>query len=188
MVGITRTLDATCAANATACAKFMTDLSKNLIASENCGAEFQANDPAIVDTYNAMRAYLPIYSASCLRDPETNAYCYASAVTNMTSPANTYVYFLPLNQSLPGSSIPACNWCLQQTMAIYQDATADRNQLISLTYVSAAKQINTICGPAFVNESLAEEITSFAHRVLGDMKSVSLTTILSAFVAALWLI
>ncbi|KAL2201008.1 hypothetical protein P885DRAFT_65309 [Corynascus similis CBS 632.67] len=157
LVGITRTLDATCAANATLCTSYLNQLAQNLTAPENCGTDFELGQSTVVDIYNAMIAYAPIYSTGCLRDPDTGAYCYATAVTNLTNPSAIYIYFLPLNKTLPGTTVPTCGYCLQQTMALYQAATADRRQMVVNTYVSAAKQVNTICGPDFVNETLAAE-------------------------------
>ncbi|KAL2016744.1 hypothetical protein VTK56DRAFT_3133 [Thermocarpiscus australiensis] len=164
LVSITRTLDATCAADAISCNDYMQELAGNLVRDENCGLDFRRGDPAVVDAYVAMRAYAPVYSAGCLKDPDTGAYCYARAVTNATNPSATYFYFLPLNQTLPGSTVPACDDCLRQTMALYQAATADRRQMIAATYVAAARQVNTICGPGFVNESLAAEVISSGGR------------------------
>jgi hypothetical protein len=162
LVGITRTLDATCAANVTFCTSYLKQLAQNLTAPENCGVDYNRGLSTIVDAYNGMVAYAPIYSAGCLRDPETGAYCYANAVTNRTNPSSTYIYFLPLNSTLPGATVPACGYCLERTMAIYQAATADRTQLIANTYVTAAEQVNVICGPDFANETLAEVPTSSA--------------------------
>ncbi|KAH6850030.1 hypothetical protein B0I37DRAFT_102812 [Chaetomium sp. MPI-CAGE-AT-0009] len=162
LVGITRTLDATCAANVTFCTSYLKQLAQNLTAPENCGADYNRGLSTVVDAYNGMVAYAPVYSAGCLRDPETGAYCYANAVTNRTNPSSTYIYFLPLNSTLPGATVPACGYCLQRTMAIYQAATADRTQLIANTYVTAAEQVNVICGPDFANETLAEVPTSSA--------------------------
>ncbi|KAK3302425.1 uncharacterized protein B0T15DRAFT_496889 [Chaetomium strumarium] len=174
-VSITRTLDATCAANVTLCNDYMQQLAQNLTKPENCGADFEREQPAVVDAYLAMAAYAPVYSAGCLKDPDTGAYCYANAVTNGTNYSTTYFYFLPLNRTLPGSTVPACGDCLQQTMAQFQAATADRRQMIARTYVEAAKQVNTICGPGFVNESLAAEVIPASGAVSGRVAMRSST-------------
>ncbi|KAL2255209.1 hypothetical protein VTK26DRAFT_3864 [Humicola hyalothermophila] len=160
LVSITRTLDATCAADVTRCTTYMNELAQSFIAAENCGVDFERGVATVVDAYEAMRAYAPIYGAGCLKDPETSAYCYANAVTNRTNPSMTHIYFLPLNKALPGATVPTCNYCLQQTMAIFRAATADRGQAIADTYVDAAEQVNTMCGPDFVNENLAPEISA----------------------------
>ncbi|SPQ22845.1 4c2db6b6-49bb-4660-b602-14764f04f563 [Thermothielavioides terrestris] len=186
LVGITRTLDATCAANATFCSQYLAQLAQKLIEDDNCGADYKSGQATVVDAYNEMMAYAPVYSAGCLKDPNTGAYCYANAVTNQTNPSSAYFYFLPLNQSLPGTTVPACNDCLKQTMAIYQAATADRRQLIVNTYVAAAKQVNTVCGPGFVNESLAAEVIPSAAVL--SRPSTWLAAALPLLVVTLWLV
>ena len=39
-------------------------------------------------------------------------------------------------------------------MAVFQSSTANRKQPIAYTYQTAAQQIETICGPGFVNDTL----------------------------------
>ncbi|KAM7192682.1 hypothetical protein V8F20_008745 [Naviculisporaceae sp. PSN 640] len=160
LVSITQVLDASCAANATFCSEYMTDLANKMVLDENCGGDYELGNSVVVKAYLAMLAYAPVYTASCLKDPETSMYCFANAVTNVTNRSNPYFYYLPLNRSLPGSTIPTCNKCLQNTMSVFHSATADRKQQIANTYVSAAEQVNTICGPDFVKEELAVEASS----------------------------
>lgn len=136
----------------------MNDLAKNLTDSSNCGDDFELGNSVVVQAYLAMVSYQTVYSSTCLKDSGTAMYCYANAVTNLTTPSNVYFYYLPLNISLPGSSIPACSWCLERTMGIFQSASANRKLPISDTYVSAAKQVNAICGPEFVNDTLPNAI------------------------------
>lgn len=114
----------------------------------------------MVDSYVAMLSYQTLYSATCLKDPESSAYCFASAVTNLSTPSNVYFYYLPLNVSLPGSSTPSCNWCLENTMYIFQSAASNRALPIASTYVSAAQQVNTICGPNFTNSTLPNAVVA----------------------------
>jgi hypothetical protein len=154
LVSITQVLDATCAANVTFCTQWLGSLAANLTAQENCGADFDLGNSIVVQAHLAMTAYPTLYSASCLQDPDTSMYCFANAVTNLTTPSNVYIYYLPLNISLPGSSIPSCSRCLQQTMAVFQSSAANRKQPIAYTYQTAAQQIETICGPGFVNNTL----------------------------------
>ncbi len=186
LVSITRTLDATCAANATSCSAYISQLARNMTASGNCGSEFDRGQSVVVSIYQEMAAYAPIYTASCLKDPDTGAYCYANAVTNLTNPSTTYFYFLPLNKTLPAAAVPACNYCLQQTMALYQAATADRRQMIANTYVSAAQQVNIICGPGFVNETLSA--VAIASAALLSTPATWLVTALPMLAAALWFV
>ena len=121
----------------------------------------------VVQAYLGMISYPTLYSTTCLQDPETSSFCFANAVTNYTTPSNVYVYYLPLNISLPGSSIPSCNWCLQQTMAVFQAASANRKLPIAYTYLGAAQQVDTICGPGFVNDTLpAATVSNAAPRFI----------------------
>jgi hypothetical protein len=125
---------------------------------ENCLQDYELGNPLIRDSYTSMVAYAPVYTAGCLKDPNTSAYCFANAITNTSNPSMMYVYNLPLNMTLPGSTIPSCSQCLQQTMMVYHTASANRKQPIAYTYASAARQINTLCGPEFVNETLPAEM------------------------------
>jgi len=180
-VSITQVLDASCAANSTFCADYLTNLANNMTSLDNCGDDYNLGNSVVVKAYLAMLAYSPVYTATCLKDTETAMYCFANAVTNLTNPTNTYFYYLPLNKTLPGSSVPACNRCLQQTMNVFQTATADRKQQIASTYGTAAEQVNTICGPNFANESLAEPLASSAgpRNIPGGRPSVWLLGTLS---------
>ena len=187
-MSITRTLDVTCAANVTACSAYMGRLAQDFTAPENCGPDWERGNSAVVAAHKAMLAYAPVYGAGCLRDPETSAYCYANAITNSTT-GNTYIYFLPFNKTLPGSTVPSCGYCTQQTMNLFQVATGDRRQLIANTYTSAAKQVNLVCGPNFVNETLAAEVipNSSGARNRGLESSTLLATSVSLMVAFMWL-
>ena len=52
---------------------------------------------------------------------------------------------------MPASSLPTCNDCLKNTMAVFAAAASNKSQPLSLDYVNAAQQINLDCGPGFVN-------------------------------------
>lgn len=114
------------------------------------------------EAYLGLVSYPVLYSATCLKDPDTNIYCFGNAVTNQTNPTETYIYYLPLNNSLPGGTVPVCGSCLQDTMAIYHVATSNRHQPIAYTYQSAADQVDMLCGPSFANQTLPNEIVSSA--------------------------
>lgn len=138
----------------------MDKAAKNLTSSDNCEAEWNEGLSTVMQAYRGLMAYEMMYTATCLQDPDDEDYCFASAVTNTSTPSDTFLYFLPYNLSLPGSSTPSCNWCIQETMGVFHSATADRRQLIATTYENAARQVNTICGSDFVNGTLAEESVS----------------------------
>jgi hypothetical protein len=180
LVSTTQVLDATCHSNLTYCNGYLSDLAKTLIQPENCGADYTAGNPIARNAHIALTAYAPVYNAGCLKDPQTSMYCYANAITNFSNPANVVVYYLPLNISLPSTIIPTCSSCLQQTMAVFQAATANRKQFIANNYQSAAQQINLMCGPGFVEEQLAAEITSGALKSYGGGSPFLMLAISSA--------
>jgi hypothetical protein len=132
----------------------MQSLANNLTTAANCGSDYTAQNPTVLAAHTGLVAYQPLYTASCLKNPATSAYCFADAITNASSPTDSYVYYLPLNTSLPGGSQPTCNACLQNTMAVFDAAAANRSQPVASTYVAAAQQINVNCGPGFVNASI----------------------------------
>ena len=162
----------------------MTSLANNLTEKANCGTDFELGNSVVVQTYIAMVSYQTLYSATCLKDPSSSSYCYANAVTNLTTPSNAYFYYLPLNISLPGSAMPSCTWCLDQTMAIYQASTVNRKLPIANTYVSAAQQVNTLCGPDFVNETLPQAIVLNAAN--SNFATIPWLSIILTFALATW--
>lgn len=184
----TQVLDATCHANATYCNGYLSELARNMTAKENCGTEYQQGHPTIRNTYTSLISYAPIYSAGCLKDPQTSMYCYANAATNTTNPGNMYIYYLALNMSLPGSAVPTCNQCLQQTMNVYHQATGNRKQLIVNTYEKAAKQVNLICGPQFVEEQLAPEVRTNAGPALSPVSSLWMVTSVMGLALLHWML
>ncbi|KAK3990543.1 hypothetical protein QBC44DRAFT_341676 [Cladorrhinum sp. PSN332] len=186
IVSLTRTLDATCEANVTACSAYFGQLAQNFTSSENCGADYQRGQAAVVAAYKGMVAYAPIYQAGCLRDPESSAYCYAAAV-NRPNIDDTHKYFLAFNKSMPGSTVPSCNYCTQQTMALFQVATGDRRQSLVNTYPAAAKQVNVVCGPNFVNETLAAEVIAGNAGVRSSSSTMMLATSISVVIAFMFL-
>lgn len=162
LVSITQVLDASCSANVTTCSPYLKTLAKRLIDPDVCGTDYQLRNSIVVQAYLGMSAYESLYQATCLKDPETSMYCYANAVTNLSTPSNVYFYYLPLNMTLPRSSTPTCNTCLQRTMAIFQAASANRKLAIADTYVPAAQQVEAFCGPEFVNDTLPVAIVANA--------------------------
>lgn len=130
----------------------MNVLSGNLTSA--CASDLSAKNPMVLQAQLGLAAYKTLYTASCLRNPSTSAYCFADAVTNTSSPTDSYIYYLPLNISLPGFA-PTCDACLVNTMAIFEAATADRSSPLASDYPAAAQQIDLHCGPSFVNTSLA---------------------------------
>ncbi|TVY21841.1 hypothetical protein LARI1_G000223 [Lachnellula arida] len=184
IVKITQTLDASCAANVTSCTKLMTSFANNITQTSSCSSDLASKNPLIVSAQLGLQAYKPMYQASCLRNPSTNAYCFADAITNSSNPSDSFIYHLPLNVTLPGGSMPTCNNCLQQAMAVFEVASSDRTSALASDYVSAASQVNAICGPTFVNASLATPIKSGAQSLSGSNTGM----LLLVLVVASWLL
>jgi hypothetical protein len=186
LVRVTQTLDYTCSANVTACDALMSALAANLTTPANCGSDFTAQNPTVLQAHTGLIAYKPLYQASCIKNPQTSSYCFADAVTNASSPTDSYVYYLALNVSLPGGSQPTCNTCLQNTMAVFDAAAANRSQPVASTYVAAAQQINVQCGPAFVNASIPAAVSLAAVSLTSPPSALlALTTLLACVLAVL---
>lgn len=143
----------------------MSSLAKLLIASDNCQADYKLQNPIVILAYNDLIAYLPVYMATCLKNPTTNAYCFASAVTNTSSPTSSYVYYLPLGAALPGGTTPTCDACLQEVMQGFAGFATNATQPISKTYDPAVQQIEMFCGPTFVNTTV--RVTSGVAHMYG---------------------
>ena len=79
---------------------------------------------------------------------------FANAVTNATSVADAYPYYIPLGTPIPGGVRPSCNGCLKNTMNIFAGAASNQTQPVSKTYVGAAQQVDLSCGPEFVQQSV----------------------------------
>ncbi|KAF7948900.1 hypothetical protein EAE96_008082 [Botrytis aclada] len=154
LVRITQTLDASCSANAQSCSTLMSSIASNITSTTACSVDLLAANPLVTQARLGLLAYSTLYTASCLKDPSNGAYCYAQAVTNSSSPTDSYIYYLPLNTSLPGGSQPTCNQCLKNTMAVFESAGAVRTSAIAGTYAQAAGMVNVQCGPGFVNATL----------------------------------
>lgn len=86
----------------------MDSYARELMTSSACKTDFDADTPLVIQALNGLVAYPVAYSASCLRDTE-GSYCFANAVSNMSSPTDSYPYYLPVGQELPAGSRPSCN-------------------------------------------------------------------------------
>lgn len=188
LFSITQVLDATCAANVTFCADYLDKMASNLTEAANCADDYEQQNSAVVQAYLGLKAYQPLYSASCLQDPDTSAYCFANAVTNSSAIADTYLYYLPLNISYPNTTTPDCNACSQNVLGIFQAATADRSSAIANTYADAADAVNAQCGATFVNATLPEaQVSSSAPLMTMQTPSLLLFSLMVAVVSQ-WLL
>jgi len=151
---ITQTLDATCEVDAAQCKPILDNFAIELLSETACKSDYETDNPLVLQAYNGLVAYQPSYQASCLHDDQGN-YCFANAVSNTSSPGDSYPYYLPIGQELPGGSRPTCNSCLQQAMSVFSYYGNNATQPLSKTYTSAAQQISIACGSTFVNVTAA---------------------------------
>ncbi|KAI9751830.1 MAG: hypothetical protein M4579_005874 [Chaenotheca gracillima] len=153
LVRISQTLDATCNVDVNKCSSLMSGIAQRLISNDNCGLDYQQQNPLVTQAYSGLISYEPLYQAGCLRS-SSGSYCFADAITNSSSPSDSYIYYVALGLGLPGGSSPTCNKCLQDTMSILATAASNSTLPVSKTYVGTAQQIDLNCGPTFVNATV----------------------------------
>jgi hypothetical protein len=108
---------------------------------------------------------------------------FSDAVTNATSPSDSYIYYLPLGVSFPVSSpSPSCSQCLRDTMAVFSSAASNSSQLISGVYAGAVTVVNAGCGKGFVHVPVASSATRvFGLVVDGGLRRCSAGFVLVVF-------
>ena len=156
----------------------MADLAREIQSSDACGDDLELRNPVVLQAYAGFVAYEPLYHAGCLKNVPQGDYCYASAVTNATSPTSSYIYYLPLGMALPGGTQPTCSACLKNTMAVFAEAATNASQPLSVDYGPAAQQIDMTCGPTFV-EAVSTEASSAAAKgpMRTDLSLLSITAL-----------
>lgn len=151
---VAKVLDSSCHVVLPACTSLMSSLASELKDDSNCGEDYRRQNPIVRQAYNGLVSYSPLYEASCLKNTKTSNYCFVDAVTNMTNPSNSYLYYLPLGMPLPSGSMMTCSTCLKETMDIFNAVAGNKSQPISTDYSIAAQMINLGCGPGFVNQTV----------------------------------
>ncbi|OAA38043.1 hypothetical protein NOR_06788 [Metarhizium rileyi] len=184
LVSLVKVLDAACGAEVTRCTSYMRKAAQRLTTDGNCKLEFENNQTQVVEAWQGLRTYNILYSATCLQNPSSNSYCFANAFTNLTSPSDAYLYFLPYGSPLPSASTSSCGWCVQNTMSLYHSASANRGQLIASIYEDAANQINSLCGPDFANSTLPAAENGAVTVVVPSFSGVAASTLFVLFLYA----
>ncbi|KAK3647210.1 hypothetical protein LTR22_013871 [Elasticomyces elasticus] len=153
LVSLTQVLEATCAADFNTCSPLMASLAQQLEQESNCGADLQMQNPTVLQAYDGLVAFQPLYQAGCLKDTD-GAYCLANAMTNTSAPTSSYIYYLALGMQLPANTRPACTDCLRNTMAIFATAATNRSVPLNEDYAAAAQQVDASCGSEFAQASV----------------------------------
>jgi hypothetical protein len=73
-VRATIALDAGCNANFAKCNTLMQNIAYKLKQPDVCATDFTAQNPIVLQAYNGLIAYQPMYQAGCLKD-STGSYC-----------------------------------------------------------------------------------------------------------------
>lgn len=171
---LSATLDTACQAPLAICTPVMTSLASQLMEDSNCGADFRNQQPLVLQAYNGFVGYEPVYRATCLKDEQTNDYCFTEAVTNSSNPSDIYPYYTAIGLTLPAVAKPSCTSCLQQTMAIFAQYAVRKEQPLAQTYLGCANGVDSHCGPAFAATNVkVGSITSSMGSQAASMKGGS---------------
>ena len=101
---------------------------------------------------SALQAFNMMYTAGCLPDQSSNAYCFVDAA-HATNPSDLYFFQLPMGISLPNNTTPSCSSCTKSLMALYAQSleNAPKGTLTYLekTYPSGQKVAVAQCGASY---------------------------------------
>ncbi|KAI9788608.1 MAG: hypothetical protein M1833_002903, partial [Piccolia ochrophora] len=129
---ITQVLDSICDADFNSCSALMSSLAEGLRQEENCAADYEAENSLVIQAYNGLVSFDSLFQAGCLRS-SSGSYCFADAITNFSSPSDSYIYFIPLGVPLPGASRPSCNECLKKSMSFFSNFASNASEPVSTT-------------------------------------------------------
>ncbi|RHZ43446.1 uncharacterized protein CDV56_101262 [Aspergillus thermomutatus] len=147
-------LDLSCAASVDTCTSIFNRLATNLLKDDACGKDYKLGNPLVTDAYTGFITYEPVYRASCLKNPDTNDYCFVDAATNASSPQNIDTYSLPAGSSIVAEPWPTCNECLQASMDIFSHWAQVDGQPLDTSYLPSALALNRHCGDNFANVNI----------------------------------
>jgi len=72
---VTSVQEATCAVDFNNCSILMNNLGNSIQSEANCAADYQLQNPLVLQAYEGFLAYQPLYQAGCLRDASDGSYC-----------------------------------------------------------------------------------------------------------------
>lgn len=148
-----RTLDTSCSASLAVCSPLMDKIADDLIAQSNCQDDYLRQNPLVLQAYAGLKAYEPLYQATCSRDTSTEKYCFVEAMESSTAD-DSYPYYTAVGLALPQGAEPQCTACLKQTMDIFSGYAVQKEQALSETYLDCAIRVNTGCGEGFANTQI----------------------------------
>ncbi|KAI7141979.1 hypothetical protein KC316_g8630 [Hortaea werneckii] len=180
---LAQTMDASCSANFTHCSALMSSLARTIKQPSTCGDDYKLQNPMVRQAYAGFVAYETLYRVGCLTDADGD-YCFSNAVSNMTAPTSSYVYYLPLGVQLPAGTRPSCNDCLQDTMQVFAQAAANKSTPLAETYGDAGQMIQMACGPSYAVDAV-QRTNAAAAAAMGSPPVGLGVTVLLAMVVSL---
>ncbi|KAJ3573752.1 hypothetical protein NP233_g2229 [Leucocoprinus birnbaumii] len=135
-----------------------------------CDEDLRDENSLAVETLMALNVYQLMYNVACTVDPQANTYCYIDAVAD-SSPADLYLYQLPLGIDLPDDATNfSCSTCSQGLLGTYASALSNSTLASGLTglkqtYEASMATVNSACGANFAktgvtNSALALRLSS----------------------------
>ncbi|KAK7204329.1 hypothetical protein BZA70DRAFT_189438 [Myxozyma melibiosi] len=152
---LSNAFDRICSVNATKCLATMNAYGARLTTSAACLDDYELQNPLATAAYNGFTAYEVMYSAGCLSSTDSGAYCFVDAQENSSALADSYLYYLPLDVSLPNSSAPTCSRCASDILAIFYSSAGNTSLALSRTYAAAADAVDDDCGANFADKDVA---------------------------------
>ncbi|GAA6002419.1 hypothetical protein JCM10207_001110 [Rhodosporidiobolus poonsookiae] len=172
-------LDASCSST---CDSLMDELAAKIRLSNTCGPDLNLGNPLAVEALQGFRNYRLYREVGCLKNNETERYCFAEAAANK-EPDDLYLYYAPEGTSLPSGTTPDCGSCTSDLFATYARYATNSTLAISKTYSSARTAVGVACGPSFAPAVAAVSGTSAASR-LSPSSSLLSTTLVSLLLPA----
>ncbi|GJN89247.1 hypothetical protein Rhopal_002226-T1 [Rhodotorula paludigena] len=154
-------LDASCSAPPTDCSTLMSSYARQIQLKNTCAQDLERGNPLAVEALEGFQSYDLMREAGCLRNNETDAYCFADASAN-PDPSNLYFYYLPEGTTLPSGTTPDCDACTQNLLRIYARYATNSTLAISRTYASGRSATALVCGPDFAPAVAAASTVSSA--------------------------
>lgn len=170
------TLDKACSATLAVCSPYMGKLADDLISQSNCQADYNQQNPLVVQAYDGLQAYESLYQATCLKNTTTHEYCFVEAM-DTTNADDSYPYYTAVGLQLPIGSKPTCSSCLKNTMAIFAGYAVQKDQPLSNTYLASATQINAECGSGFASTQVKADSKVAANSAIKS-STTSLASVL----------
>ena len=171
------TLDQSCSASLAVCSPLMSKLAGDLISLSNCHTDYVRENPLVLQAYAGLRAYEPLYKATCLKNETTDEYCFVEAM-DTPNEDDSYPYYTAVGMQLPNGSSPTCSPCLKRTSEVFAGYAVQKEQPLSDTYLGSATQINSQCGANFASTQLRSVSKVTTNSATRTSKSGNVFTIL----------